>query len=90
METIKVGSIARVKPSFSSKIMYMKNVPRLLDWDTKDKRTIMSFITKYEIICNAMGCARDEMRVRSFGSYMKEGAYITFLTYRSSKTEAML
>ena len=32
----------------SAKVVYMKNVLKSVIWDTKDRRNIETFITKYE------------------------------------------
>ena len=56
----------------------MKNVPKPTTWDTKDKRNIETFFTEYEMYCDASGYIGDEVRIRSFGSFSKDGASIAF------------
>lgn len=56
-------------------------------WDTKDKRNIEAFVTEYETYCDALGYRGDKVRVRSFGSFLKEGASITFVAWQSGCAE---
>ena len=72
------GKLAKGSSSDGSKPTYMKNVPKPPNWDTKDRRNIEAFLTEYETYCNASGYIGDEVRVRSFGSFLKEGAAVSF------------
>jgi hypothetical protein len=74
-------------PSILSKVTYMKNVPKPVLWDTKDKRNIEFFMTKYENYCYAFGYLGDDVRVRSFGTFLKDSARITFLAWRASQID---
>ena len=65
-------------------VVYMKNVPKLMTRDTRDKRNIEAFRTEYEAYCDAAGYIGDAVRIRSFGSFIKEGASMTFSNWRSS------
>lgn len=64
--------------SDATKPTYMKNVPKPMTWDTKDKRNIETFLTEYETYCDASGYNGDEVRVRNFGSFLKDGVSIAF------------
>lgn len=66
---------------------YMKNMPKPLTWDTRDKRNIEAFFNEYEAYCDASGYIGDEVRVRSYGSFLKEGASIAFAAWRGSRGE---
>ena len=49
MEQVAVAKIREVvTPASSAKVVYMKNVPKPMVWDTKDRKNIETFITKYE------------------------------------------
>ena len=65
----------------------MKNVPKPMLWDTRDKRNIEAFLTEYEAYCDTVGYIGDAVRVRSFRSFLKEGASTTFASWRSSQGE---
>ena len=58
--------------------LYMKNVPKPPLWVTRDKRNIETFLTEYEAYCDAAAYIGDAVRVRSFGSFLKESASTTF------------
>jgi hypothetical protein len=75
--------------SISSKIIYMKNVPKLALWDTKDKRNIKFSMTKYENYCDASDYLGDDVRVRSFSTFLKDSARITFATWRASQVDEL-
>lgn len=66
---------------------YMKNVPKPVTWDTRDKRNIEAFLTEYEAYCDVSDYIGDEVRVRSFGSFLKEGASIAFAAWQASQGE---
>ena len=78
-----------VTPASSTKVVYMKNVPKPVIWDTKDCKNIETFITEYETYCDALGYVDNDVRVRSFGSFLKEGAVATYLAWRGTHSEAM-
>ena len=73
----------------SAKVVYMKNVLKLVVWDTKDRRNIETFITEYETYCNALGYLNDDVKVRSFGSFLKEGIIATYSAWRGTHPETM-
>lgn len=73
---------SRSASSDGSRPTYMKNVPKLMTWDTRDKRNIEAFPTEYEAYCDVSGYIGDEVRVKSFGSFLKEGASIAFAAWR--------
>ena len=75
--------------SDGSKPTYMQNVPKPMSWDTKDKRNIETFLTEYETYCDASGYIGDEVRVRCFGSFFKDGAAIAFAVWQGSRREAL-
>lgn len=56
--------------SDATKPTYMKNVLKPTMWDTRDKRNIKAFFTEYETYCDASGYNGDEVKVRSFGSFL--------------------
>lgn len=66
---------------------YMKDVPKPMLCDTKDKRTIETLVNKYEAYCDASRYIGNEVRVRSFGSFLKDGASISFGAWRSGRAE---
>lgn len=84
MELLK----SRTASSDEPRPTYMKNVPKPITWDTRDKRNIETFLTEYEAYCDASGYIGDEVRVRSFGSFLKDGASIAFAAWqnRAAKT----
>ena len=67
-----------VTPASSAKVVYMKNVSKPVIWDTKDCRNIETFITEYETYCDASRYVDDDIQIRSFGSFLKEGAVATY------------
>ena len=44
---------------------------------------------EYETYCDASGYVDDNFRVRSFGSFLKEGAAVTYSAWRGIHPEAM-
>jgi hypothetical protein len=79
----------RNSSSDGSKPTYMKNISKPTTWDTKDKRNIETFFMEYETYCDASGYIGDEVRVRSFGSFLKEGASIVFAAWRNLAVERL-
>jgi hypothetical protein len=75
--------------SDGSKPTYMKNVPKPTAWDTKDKMNIETFLTEYEMYCDALGYIGDDVRLRIFRSFLKDGASIVFAAWRGSRVEAL-
>ena len=65
----------------------MTNVPKPMLWDMRHKRKIEAFFTQYEAYCDVAGCIGDAVRVRSFGSFLKEGASTTFVSLWGSQGE---
>lgn len=86
MEKLHDSSTTTVTQKNES-ISYMKNALKPMPWETKDKRTIESFIAEYEIYCDTSGFLRDDQRVRFFASFLKEGATITFMAWKTPRTE---
>jgi hypothetical protein len=70
-----------------SKVTYIKNVPKPALWDTKDKGNINFFMTEYESYCNEFGYLGDDVRVRSFDTFLKDSAGITFAASRASQID---
>lgn len=66
---------------------YMKNVLKPMTWDTRDKKNIEAFLTEYEAYCDASDYIGDELRVRNFGSLLKDDASIAFADWRGSRGE---
>lgn len=62
---------------------YMKNVPKLTTWDTKDKNNIEILLTEYETYCDALGYIGDEVRMRNFGSFLKGRAVVSFASLQN-------
>lgn len=54
---------------------YMKNVPKPLTWDMRDKHNIEAYLTEYKAYCNVPDYIGDEVRLMNFGSFIKEGAW---------------
>lgn len=67
----------------------MKNVLKPIMWDTKDKRNIKTFLTKYEMYCDASEYIGDEVRVRSFRSFLKKYASIAFAAWQDLAVERL-
>ena len=65
----------------------MIHLPKPLTWDTRDKRNIEAFLSEYEAYCDASGYIGNEVRMRSFGPFIKEGASIAFAAWRGSRGE---
>lgn len=84
---LQLAKATSVSSGGTSPGLYMKNVPKPQLWDTRDKRNIEAFLTEYEAYCEAAGYIGDAVRVRSFGSFLKEGASTTFSSWRSSQGE---
>ena len=66
---------------------YMKNVPKPMTWDTRDKKNIEALLIEYEAYCDASGYIGDELRVRNFGSLLKDDESIAFAAWRGSRGE---
>ena len=79
-----------ISSSNVTKPTYIKNVPKSTTWDTKDKRNIEDFLTEYETYCDASRYNGDDVKVRSFGSFLKDGASIAFAAWRGSRGERLL
>lgn len=90
---ILAGYLAKDKqvitPASSAKVTYTKNVPKPVVLDTKDRRNIETFITEYETYCDASGYLEDDVRVQSFGSFLKEGTIATFAAWRATHPGAI-
>ena len=63
MELLKSRTASSEEPRPT---VYMKNVPKPMIWDTRNKRNIEAFITEYEAYCDASGYIGDEVRVKRF------------------------
>jgi hypothetical protein len=81
---------SRTASSDESHPTYIKNVPKPMTWDTRDKRNMETFLTEYKTYCNASGYIGDEVRVRNFGSFFKDGASIAFAAWHGSRGEDLL
>ena len=57
MELLKSRTVSSNEP----RPTYMKNVPKPMTWDTRDKRNIETFLTEYEAYCDASGYIGDEV-----------------------------
>ena len=79
METVKNR---RASSGETRPVVYMKNMPKRMTWDTRDKRNIEAFLTEYEAYCDAAGYISDAVWVRNFGYFLKEGASMTFANWR--------
>lgn len=55
LDVIKNGGGSKAMLSALTEQVYMKNVLKFTSWDTKEKRTIETFITECEVYCNASG-----------------------------------
>lgn len=62
--------------------IYIKNAPKPTMWEIKDKKNIGAFFLEYRTYYEALGYFGDEVRVRSFGSFLKEGASTTFISWK--------
>ena len=67
--------------------LYMKNVPKPMLWDTRDKQHIEALLNEYEAYCDAAGYIGDSVRVRRFGCFLREGTSTTFANWRGSQCE---
>ena len=84
---IEILKSRRSSSSDATKSMYMKNVPKPTTWDTIDKKYIEVFLTEYETYCDASGYNSDDVKVRSFGSFLRDGTSIAFAAWRGSRGE---
>jgi hypothetical protein len=74
-----------LSPSILSKVTYMKNVPKPALWDTKDKQNIEFFMIEYKSYCDASGYQEVDVRMKSFSTFLKDSAEITFAAWRASQ-----
>ena len=84
---VEIMKSGKSSSSDATKPTYMKNVPKPTTWDTKDKRNIEAIITEYETYCDAAGYNDDEVRVKIFGSFLKDDASIAFVACQGSRGE---
>ena len=86
---VEIVQRGKSSSSDATKPTYIGNVLKPTTWDIDDKQNIEVFLTEYETYCDASWYNADEVRVRNFGSFLKDGASIAFAAWQKLVVEIL-